>query len=337
MGYDTENPNTEEPTSVILRKEGEPPLTEDIAYHESFNKLYENIGIVYNFFKNLYGRNSLDDRGCTIVAIGNTPSSEGASWNPNLTAIEIPFDSAEIVDSNNKVPVCSTLDKSNALDTISHELTHAVNDYSEEEISDIGFPNNTEIAIREHLADTFGILAVHWHTNNIYWGYGKFCREAFDLSLRSFDETPSYSKGVMTMDDFVYKESNDQYGELIAGYTNSKILSYAFYVFAVFVGGEAYDIPGKVWYQILASSNSKKDFPYSTSFVAFANASLFYCEQLYPEHLDKLRYAWHKVKVLNPFEGDKCKILLVELQYQIANQNYWLNLGIKDFKDFGVS
>jgi hypothetical protein len=76
-------------------------------------------------------------------------------------------------------------------------------------------------------------------------------------------------------------------------------------------------LPGKIWYEVLTSTDTDADFVYSTSFESFANATLFYCIKLYPEHEDKLKFAWKKVKLLDPFE-DECQFFLLELEYKAA-------------------
>jgi hypothetical protein len=36
--------------------------------------------------------------------------------------------------------------------------------------------------------------------------------------------------------------------------------------------------------------------------------------------------------LLEPFEDDPCKLILLELEYQAAYYRYWYDLGIKTFK-----
>jgi Zn-dependent metalloprotease len=314
----------------VLREEGQPPLT-DIKYSDSFNRLYDNLGIAYGYFKKVHKRNSLDDKGCVMVGVGNTKTDYAASWNPSIKALEIRFEPVSY-------PGCTGIDTSYFLDAVGHELTHGINDYSEDVLSAKSNPTAAEIGIREHLADCFSLLIQAWNSGTVFWGTGRgVCRERIDLPIHSFDDQPALSNTAKTMDEFVERLGKDTgsayYPELMAGYFNTTILGYAFYIFSTFVGGEPYDIPSKVWYKILASTNTEKDFVYSTSFQAFANASLFYCEQLYPEHLNKLKYAWYKVKVLDLFKEDRCKLMILEMEYKAAHEQYWLDLGIKEFNN----
>jgi Zn-dependent metalloprotease len=316
----------------IIRQEGDPPV-KGIEFSDSYNRLFDYMGVVYDFYKTVYGRNSLDDKGCSIVVLGN---SNVALWYSTFEAIYIPFKGDRT--SSSTVKICTSKDSSFNLDLISHEFTHGVNYYSEE--NPITKAQREDVSrilgIKEHLADVFGLLCCHWYTKKADWRFiSSYCSEAIFLPARSFDETPSFSGGGMSMDEFLIEDNTKSV--LGAGYDNSKILSYAFYLFATFLGGanqiESYDVPGKIWYQILSSTNTEKDFIYISSFATFANASLFYCEQLYPQYLDKLKFAWHKTKVLKPFKDENCKLMILELEYKAAHQSYWLDLGIKDFKN----
>ncbi len=316
----------------IIRKEGEKPVNK-----KDFDNVYEHIETTYNFFKQNYGRDSLDDKGKAIIVVGDYPPPTTAQWSTTNKQIYITFQEVKLTGALLGVKTLKKITISgcgNRLDIIAHEFTHGVHDYcaGEFSINPILVLDPRKIAISEHLADVFAVLCQNWSSGIPRWkvGLGLF-KELPDLPLRSLNEEPDSLNGALTMDDFVYGLG----GLSQATYKDSKILSHAFYIFSVYLGGsfeiEAYDIPGKIWFEVLTSKDTDADFEYSKDFESFANATLFYCTKLYPEHEDKLKFAWKKVKVLDPFE-DECDFVLLELEYQAAYYRYWHDLGYRNFK-----
>jgi hypothetical protein len=54
---------TDDLPGYLVRQEGDAPTTDVIV-----NEVYDNLGIVYRFFKEIFGRDSLNDRGKVLVA-----------------------------------------------------------------------------------------------------------------------------------------------------------------------------------------------------------------------------------------------------------------------------
>jgi Zn-dependent metalloprotease len=319
----------------IIRREGEPPVNKS-----DFDTVYDNLKIIYDFFKINYQRDSLDNKGKAIVIVGDYPPPMNAAWSPSVEQIYICFKDFVLTggEENAKEKIISGF--GNKLDILAHEWTHAVYDYCSGNFSPLSNPliivDPRKIAISEHLSDVFGVLCQSWIDGIPRWkiGLGYFKNDP-TVPLRSMNEEPESSKGALTLDEFEYGIP----GFSAAVYHNSKILSHAFYIFSVFLGGsqeeiEAHDVPGKIWFELLTSTDTDADFFFSESFEAFANATLYYCSKLYGgriDYEDKLKFAWKKVKLLDPFE-DECKFTLLELEYKAAYYRYWYDLGYRNFK-----
>ncbi|MBH1945631.1 hypothetical protein I5L01_15550, partial [Erythrobacter sp. YJ-T3-07] len=54
---------------VLMRSEGEPPLNQEGA--PSVDACYDNLGIAFNFFHQVFGRNSIDNAGAPLIGIVN--------------------------------------------------------------------------------------------------------------------------------------------------------------------------------------------------------------------------------------------------------------------------
>ncbi len=94
---------------TLVRSEGEPPGTDDAV-----NEAYDHSGTVYDFYNEVFGRNSLDDEGMSLrssVHFGRRYNN--AFWNGEQMAYG---------DGDGRIFIRFT----KALDVVGHELTHGV-------------------------------------------------------------------------------------------------------------------------------------------------------------------------------------------------------------------
>jgi Zn-dependent metalloprotease len=124
----------------LVRREGD-PKSKDPAINEA----YDHAGTTYDFYKKVLGRNSLDDRGMTLVSsvhVGRRYNN--AFWNGEQMAYG---------DGDGEIFVRFT----KSLDVVGHELTHGVVSYT----SDLEYRDEPG-ALNEHFADVFGSLTKQW-------------------------------------------------------------------------------------------------------------------------------------------------------------------------------
>src|SRR5919205_714269 len=133
---------------TLLRSEGQ-AKTGDKAADEA----YDGAGDTYDFYQQIFSRNSLDDNGMTLISSvhvdevdenGQLVPMNNAFWNGEQMAYG---------DGDGRVFQRFT----SSLEVIGHELTHGV----------VTFTSNLRYfaqpgALNEHFADVFGILVRHW-------------------------------------------------------------------------------------------------------------------------------------------------------------------------------
>lgn len=227
-----------EGTSDLSRKlviqENDPPST-DIAAREA----YDFAGVTWDFFNTVFGRNSIDNRGLTMVSsVHYSESGQGfdnALWNGQQM---IYGDGGELFG---RMTQC--------LDVCAHELTHGITQFS------AGLPyENQSGALNESMSDVFGVVVRQWHdkqTNpaTANWLVG----DKLMLSggaLRSMkapgtanpdDPQPAH------MDNFV-DLPNTRAGDFGGVHFNSGIPNHAFYLAALAIGKPAWETAAKIWY-----------------------------------------------------------------------------------------
>jgi Zn-dependent metalloprotease len=242
------------------------------------NQAYDNVGITYDFYRQVFQRNSVDDQGLPLLStVHYGRGFDNAFWN-----------GSQMVYGDGRVFHGFT----DALDVIAHELTHGVTQYI---VQGTGLNYEGQSgAINESVSDVFGSLVKQWKLGQTAaqadWligaslfpaGSGKTLRSMKDPSA-GFDPQPA------TMDQFATM-TEDNGGVHI----NSGIPNHAFYLVATRLGGNAWEKAGSIWYRTLAKVNADADF------VAFANASVEAAGSLYDlATKDVVTSAWKDVKVL---------------------------------------
>jgi Zn-dependent metalloprotease len=239
-------------------------VSTDVEAMEAF----DGCGATYDFFANAFGRNSIDDRGVPIVAtIHYGVHFDNAMWN-----------GAQIVfgDGDGKFFNRFTID----LDVIGHELTHGVTQHD----AALEYQGQSG-ALNEHISDAFGIMVKQYRLGQTAaesdWLIGKdlFGRAVRGEALRSMkapgtayddpvigrDPQPSHMRNYVT-------SAEDNGGVHI----NSGIPNYAFYRFAIAIGGPVWLVAGRIWYHVLKTQL----FPHA-GFQDFASATVKAAGEMY--------------------------------------------------------
>jgi Zn-dependent metalloprotease len=232
-----------------LRRAERGPATHDPAVDEAYNYA----GATWRLYYDVFGRNSLDGQGMTLVqSVHAGVDYDNAFW-----------DGRQMVYGDGDGVVFQRFTR--APDVVGHELTHGVVQYT------AGLDYQDEPgALNEHFADVFGSL-VRQHrkrqsARNADWLIGKeiLVPAATRTALRSMKAPgTAYRNDPYLGDDPQPMHYRDRYrgtGDYGGVHINSGIPNHAFYLAATKVGGYAWSAVGKVWYQVMLNLSSNSDF-----------------------------------------------------------------------------
>jgi Zn-dependent metalloprotease len=247
--YDAQNLGASRLPGKLVRSENGPaPRPVDPAVDEA----YDHSGITYDFYDEVFARNSLDGRGMALVSSVHVGKNlNNAFW----TGAQMAYG-----DGDGKLFTRFT----KSLDVVGHELSHGVIAYS----ADLLYQNESG-ALNEHFADVLGMLTRQWYSKtdaaSADWLVGKDIMgpAAKARSLRTFKAEKAYENDPYFGTDPQPKHLRDQYkGTDDNGgvHINSGIPNHAFYRFAVALNGNAWDVAGNVWYKTLLSLKSNAQF-----------------------------------------------------------------------------
>ena len=245
--YDAQHKGMTALPGKLVRSEGQPKVA-DVAINEA----YDYSGVTYDFYMKRFARNSLDGNGMSLISSAHLGVNlNNAFWN----GLQMSYG-----DGDGNIFVRFT----KSLDIVGHELTHGVISH-ECNLVYQGEPG----ALNEHLADVFGILVRQWkkkHTaKKSDWLIGKDIMGPGTTAkaLRDFGPGKAYQNDPFLGTDpqpkhmsNKYKGSSDNGGVHI----NSGIPNHAFYLFSQAVGGNAWDIPGAIWYEAMQKLSSNSQF-----------------------------------------------------------------------------
>lgn len=246
----------------LMRSEGDPPGTDPAV-----NEAYDYSGVVYDFYKEVFNRNSLDDRGMSLrssVHIGRKYNN--AFWNGEQMAYG---------DGDGKIFISFT----KGLDVVGHELTHGVVSNT----SNLDYQDEPG-ALNEHFADAIGETIQQWQfrhdVNQSDWRMGENIMGpgVSAKCLRTFKAEKAYENDPLLGTDPQPKHIKDKYtGSSDNGgvHINSGIPNHAFYLVAMEIGGNTWEKTGKIWYQTLKNLNSRSQFQEAASMTHMVAGSMF--------------------------------------------------------------
>lgn len=271
----------------LVRAEGDAP-TGDNAVDEA----YDHAGYTYELFDQHYGRDSLDGHGLPLVlSVHYRRNHNNAYWNGSQMLFG---------DADGQLFVVGSFTRS--LSVVGHELSHGVIRFS----GGLVYSGQSG-ALNEHIADVFGALTDQHHrgddANNASWrvgentvvdpagGPGQPLRSmrapgtAYDHPVLGTDPQPYH------MDGFVF--TTRDYGGV---HINSGIPNHAFYLLARYLGGNAWERAGQIWYDALQALNDP-----NASFVKWADETINAALTRYGVNSDEhlfTRRAWKLVGVV---------------------------------------
>lgn len=267
----------------LVRAEGDPSGT-DVAVNEAYNFS----GVTYDFYREVLGRNSVDDRGLRLdSSVHYSTKYDNAFWN-----------GLQMVYGDGDGVIFQRFTR--CLEVVGHELTHGVTQY-EAGLEYQGQPG----ALNESFSDVFGSLVKQWKLKQTSakadWLIGAqlLARGVKGHALRSMaapgtayddpnlgkDPQPAHMKGY-------YKGSDDNGGVHI----NSGIPNHAFYLVAIALGGNAWTRAGRIWYDTLCYAlRPKSTFKDAASATVASAGKLF---GLRSAESVVVKSAWREVGVL---------------------------------------
>ncbi|HEX5050405.1 MAG TPA: M4 family metallopeptidase [Planctomycetota bacterium] len=245
--YDLQNDGMWALPGKLIREEGEGNVGDPAV-----NEAYRYAGNVYDFYKKVFARNSLDDLGMALISsVHFGKKHNNAYWNGEQMIYG---------DGDGQRFVRFT----KALDVVAHEFSHGVVTHT----CNLVYANESG-ALNEHFADVMGVLCRQWQNDEnaktADWTVGKDCLgpDVNAVSLRTFldakafeddpflgtDQQPKHASGMYT--------GSDDYGGV---HINSGIPNHAFYLTAIELGGKAWTRAGLIWYDTMSMLTKTSDF-----------------------------------------------------------------------------
>ncbi len=279
----------------LVREEGDPP-SGDAAVDEA----YELAGVTYAFYKEVLGRDSLDDRGAMLVSsVHYGEGFDNAFWNGRQMVYG---------DGDEDLPEDERLFRrfTASLEIAGHELSHGVVQY--EANLRYGFEPG---ALNESIADVMGVLVKQWHLGQTVdeadWliGADLFTGNVNARAIRSMREPgTAYDDPVLGgrdpqpahYRDYVDLPRREDSGGV---HINSGIPNRAFYVAAYEMGGKAWERAGRIWYYALRDRMRRRTDFKDAAYLTYRTAGDLYGEN--SKEQVAVRTGWEEVGV--PVEG----------------------------------
>ena len=269
----------------LVRSEGQPDVTDTAV-----NQAYEGLGDTFNFYLDIYNRNSIDNAGLPLVAsVHYGKSYDNAFWNGQQMVFG---------DGDNIIFTGFT----GATDVIGHELTHGVTG-SEANLTYQGQPG----ALNESISDVFGSMVKQFKHNQTAdkadWliGQGILAKGIKGVALRSMKapgtayDDPKLGKDPQPATMSGYDHTAEDNGGV---HINSGIPNHAFYLAAVALGGHSWEKAGQIWYDTLIDHRLKAN----ATFATFADLTVSHAGARFGANSAEqkaIRDAWTQVGVLH--------------------------------------
>jgi hypothetical protein len=259
----------------VVRRPGD-PVSGDVAVDEAADGVAAGLAL----FSEVYGRDSYDDAGATVVAtVHYQRDYDNAFWN-----------GAQLVFGDGDGETFDRFTK--PVDVLGHELTHAVTEHT----AGLVYEGQSG-ALNESVSDAFAaclkqrLLAQDAVAGDWLIGAGLFLPGVQARALRDMAHPgTAYDDPVLGrdpqpghMDDYV--DTTDDHGGV---HLNSGIPNRAFQLAAVAIGGSAAEGAGRIWYAALTGG-----LPSRTDFAGFASATVAAAGA----HADQVEEAWRTVGV----------------------------------------
>ncbi|WP_328619062.1 M4 family metallopeptidase [Streptomyces sp. NBC_00354] len=239
------------PNAVLVRPEDGPESADP-----ALNQAFDGLGLTRDFYKEVFQRNSIDDRGMRLDGyVHFDVQFNNAFW-----------DGRQMVFGDGDGKQFSNL--TGSLDVIAHELTHGVT----ENTSEFEYHNQSG-ALNESMSDVFGSLVKQWSqkqkAEDADWligadvwtpGIGGDALRSMKAPGQAYDN-PQFGKDPQPdrMSKFVHLP-NTRRGDFGGVHYNSGIPNKAFFLAAMGIGGFAWEAAGNIWYESLKASSRDATF-----------------------------------------------------------------------------
>jgi len=241
-----------------LRDEGDGPVSDAAANHA-----YDNTGITLDFYLQVLGRRSIDNRGMRVESSIHFGKNFGnAMWTGERMVYG---------DGDQNVSGFPA-----ALDIIAHELTHGVTQNMIKgglgvvpvAPKDREFKEQTHDlrgqagALNESFSDVVGSMVKQWHAGQdvtkANWLLGEHLLAAHHgRAIRSLKDPGN--RALTWYEDEQYK-SMDDYADGADVHDSSGVPNHAFYLAAQYLGGFSWEKAGAIWYEAFAKLTSAATF-----------------------------------------------------------------------------
>jgi Zn-dependent metalloprotease len=267
----------------LVRSQSGPPSRD-----KAVNEAYDNAGTTWDFYNKIFARESVDNNGKALVSsVHYSQNYDNAFW-----------DGRQMVYGDGDGVIFQRFTA--ALDVIAHELTHGVTQFT----AQLAYQDQPG-ALNESMSDVFGSMVEQWALGQTVdqadWligaaimapGFqGRALRDmanpgtAYDDPRLGKDPQPGH------MRDYV-QTGSDNGGVHI----NSGIPNRAFVLAAKAIGGNSWDIAGKIWYHTLTERLTG-----NADFAKCATETVSVARDLFPQDASiaaNVAKAWVDVGVL---------------------------------------
>ena len=283
--YDVKH--TDRLPGVIVRAEGH-PASKDAAVNEA----YDHAGSTYDFYRTVFNRDSLDNMGLTLVGSVHLAESDGhGGYVPLDNAF---WDGTQMAYGDGDDLIFQRFTRS--LDVVGHELTHGVQSFT----SNLAYEGQSG-ALNEHFADVFGALVRQWKNQ-------EQAKSADWLIGRDVLVPAPTRRGVRDMEHPGTAYTSDPYlgtdpqpghmSKLYEGasdnggvHINSGIPNRAFVLAAKAIGGNAWDVTGRIWFDTMLKLTNHAQFQ------ECAEVSIEFASQHGDAAAKAVRHGWSNVGV----------------------------------------
>ena len=234
---------------------------------------------VADFYKKVFGRNSIDNAGMALLSSVNYGVKyNNANWNGSQMIYG---------DGDNQIFVDFTLSN----DVIGHELTHGVTQYTLQLVY-----ANESGGLNESMSDVFGSMYRQWRKNQTVthadWLIGKEIigpkPKAQGITCLRDMANPG-DKHCLAPQPFHFSK----YTPGMDPHYSSGIPNYAFYKAATAIGGKSWEKAGQIWYRAMTAGKSPH-----MKMSAFAKRTRDAAKSLYPGNttvINAIDKAWKDV------------------------------------------
>ena len=242
---------------VLVRSDsGLPAASSDVEINEA----YDGLGHTFEFYLNIYQRNSINNQGLPLDAtVHYGQKYDNAFW-----------DGQEMIFGDGDGTAFNRF--TIAVDVIGHELTHGVT-ASEVNLTYMGQSG----ALNESISDVFGSMIKQYvlkqTATTADWLIGEGLLTFPGQSLRSMKAPgTAYDNDLMGKDPQPADMKHYVHTAQDSGgvHLNSGIPNHVFYLLATALGGNSWDKAGQIWYDTIRDKSLRK----SANFAAFAGRTV---------------------------------------------------------------